>query len=69
MWYVTIDKSKCFGMKTCGECIEHISSRMHSDIFFHGVLLVSHTRWNGKEGESIREAIKICPVGAVVAEQ
>jgi len=33
------------------------------------VLMMSPTRWDNAEGDRIREAIKICPKGAVIANE
>ena len=66
---VTIDKSACRGLRACGMCLGNITEEMHKSIGFHGVLLVSETRWNDVEGDRIREAICICGADAIRAER
>ena len=50
----------CYGLESCGACLDFIDEKVHKQIDERGIVLVSDTRAAGPIGDDIKTAVLIC---------
>ena len=50
----------CYGLESCGACLNYLCENAHTYIEDHGELLISDGRAAGPIGDDIKTAVLIC---------